>query len=67
MSPTFSPTLLQNHIKISNEYVKIWIEDLKSQGDESVHNLTPLCAKLALEIICGNTTNIEAYNVLLAK
>ena len=58
MSPAFSPTLLQNHLEISNKYVKNLIIHIKSQGDESIHNVVPLCAKLVLEIICGN------YNIL---
>ena len=58
MNPAFSPTLLQNHMKVTNQYITNLMMHIKSEADETIQELLSLFGKLTFEIICGNTPNI---------
>ena len=64
VNPAFSIAMIRLNFEIVDDYTKKLIEDIKSEGDETLQSVLTLFKKLAISIICGMILNILTFIIL---
>ena len=64
VNPAFSVAMIRLNFEIVDDYTRKFIEDIKSEGNETLQSVLILFRKLTLSIICGMTLNILTFIIL---